>query len=151
MLRSFHNRKVSHAPIVLMFCVLTLTAFGCATQRMRQARQAKGIELSNPRPYYAATVALVSDAQFVVLSCPVAVPLPAGSELDVFRDSQKVGRVRLDPPSDEHADLVTADIVEGALQKGDTVHLLIPQPASAEEQDGQPTKSPSRPLPRRNF
>jgi hypothetical protein len=97
---------------------------------------------------HSGVVQMVTEFRFVVLDFAGSVPPPSGTELDVMRDGIKVGVVKADAPTREFPSMLTADILEGDVRKGDRVRV---QPPPALENSGTPTpdRTPSNILPRR--
>ncbi|NQU11387.1 hypothetical protein HQ590_11385 [bacterium] len=90
---------------------------GCVSP---SAREADRIQDATPVPFgpAAARITVVNDEyRFVVLDFSDRSMPRLGTELNVYRGEQKVGRVRLTEPV--RARFATADVLEGTVRVGD--------------------------------
>jgi hypothetical protein len=103
----------------LLVAVVSLAAAGCAKNRKpRVSNEPLKAELVRPRDAGTAKVLRVEERlRFVVLDYSLSPIPPFGTKLDVERDGQKVGELKVTGPA--NGVTTAADIVNGTLQPGD--------------------------------
>jgi hypothetical protein len=130
---SMHAQSLSriihaHAPtFVAIVAVATILATGCRTtqpkppapqETPKPGQTLRVIPESLTTP--SATVRLVNaEARFVVIDFSLRQPPKPGDVLVVLRNNQKIAKVRITEPT--RGSFVTADIVEGSIEVGDTI------------------------------
>lgn len=105
--------------LTLLLGFAALAAAGCAKDRKpRVSREPVKADLVRSRDGGTAKVLTVQERlRFVVLDYSLSALPPLGTLLDVERDGQKVGEVKITGPVSGVT--IAADIVNGALRPGD--------------------------------
>jgi hypothetical protein len=108
---SFTEMKLRFFAALIFFAAVCVLACGCAHQQKKM-----------PAPLHRqlGVIVLVNeDERFVLIDTGMEVEPQPGQALKSFTDGQESGVLTVSP--ERKAQFVTADIVQGAPQKGDTV------------------------------
>lgn len=111
--------RVSGFGFRILLCLVVL-ACGCRSWQMYRSQPPPNVSLAAPRVAVAGKVVSVRLAgNFVVIDFGGGAVPPAGTQLSVFHEEVKVGRVQMTEPS--YPPFGAANILEGLLEVGDTV------------------------------
>jgi hypothetical protein len=124
-------------------------ATGCAGTSPKSPPAPKNGQIVVTSARQGGVVQMVTEFRFVVLNFAGAYPPSKGTVLDVVRDGRKVGRVMVDGASREFPTLMTADIIEGEVRKGDDVRVELTQRPPLNTGTTTPARAPSNIVPRR--